>query len=363
MSLIARGKDFVVANSTQLFLIVMVLAINWSLHHAFFPLTFTSDARDYLETAEWINGGDVALHPERILKPLAPLGIAFFSMITGDVVSGMVIEVGMMYLFLAIATYLFFFSFFRQKTLALYGTIILVSSYPLLFYGLDLYTETGALFFYVFALHAIWKYFTSVHRFWFWAATITITLGMLWKEYSAVSGVFFGLVILFHPSHTIREKIKDLLLLGVVTVGILGAWQWYVYATYQYSYLDWYRVGTAGDATAREYTLYHIGKSLFATMLFAWALVPFGLYKWKAFSSTERRYILLLILPSLMFLLWGYVSSRLYFIVVPLALLLVLHGFRAFPWKRTYLVALAIGLILLSNYAWLFANSSFRAML
>ncbi len=363
MSLIARAKDFVVDHSTQLFLVVLVLAINWSLHHAFFPLTFTSDATGYLETARWMSGEEVPLHPERMLKPLAPLGIVLFSFATGDLVSGMVLEVGIMYLLLAIATYLFFFSFFRQKTFALYGTIILVTSYPLIFYGLDLYTETGAIFFYILALFGAWKYLTTDDRLFFWLTTITITLGMLWKEYSAVSGLFFGLIILFHPSRSFREKLKDLTLLGGVTVGLLGAWQWYVYTMYQYSYLDWYRVGIAGDATAREYTLYHIAKSLFATVLLAWALVPVGLLKWKAFSPIERRYILILVLPSFMFLLWGYVSSRLYFIIAPLALLFILHSLRTLRVRPALFAGVAITIILLGNYAWLFANSLFRAML
>jgi len=361
--MVAKIHAFVSEHSPQLLILVLVVAFNWTLHQAFFEPTFTSDAVGYLDTAEWIKGGDVTLHPERILKPLAPLGIAILSFLTGDTVSGMLFEAGLMYILLALATYLLFWGFFKHKIIALLGSIILISSYPMLFYGLDLYTETGAMFFYVFALFGIWKYFTSTDRLWFWLSAVAITLGMLWKEYSAVSGVFFGLVILFHPTHTLRGKIRDLMLLAIVSVGVLGLWQWYVYVVHQYSYLDWYRIGTAGDAVVREYTPYHIMKSLFATILLAWAFVPLGLWKWKAFSSLEKRFLVLLILPSLMFLLWGYVSSRLYFIVAPFALFFVLHGFRILETRRSFVIGLAMTVILLGNYAWLFANSFFRAML
>lgn len=341
----------------------LVVLCNLALHQIFFEPVFTSDAMGYLDTARWMRGENIDVYPERILKPLAPFGIALLSLISGDVVAGMLLEVGIMYFLLAAVSYVFFYEFFKDKRRGFIGALLVISSYPMLFYGLNLFTETGAIFFYIAALLTIWKYLTTPDRRWYWYSIIIVTLGILWKEYSMVSGVFFGLAIMFHPSIDTRKKIMDLLVLGAITGTVFLSWQFYVYVAHQYSYLDWFQVGVGGDPVEREFTPYHIAKSLFATMLLAWGLVPSGLAKWRTFSPIQRRYILLLTLPSMMFFLWGYVSSRLYFIIVPFALLFALHGLeRILLWRRSIGLAV-VGAILCASYGWLFANSFFRAML
>jgi hypothetical protein len=201
---------------------------------------------------------------------------------------------------------------------------------------------------------ASWKNFTIAL-----AATV---IGLLWKEYAVPAGIFFGLVVLFEPTHTWKEKFLRIVLLGVSSAIPLGVMQWIIYTKFHYTYIDFIREAASTSPSTSQHHLYFMVKSLFAVFLLGWGLVLAGLWHWRSLSCSDRWTLALLFPPSMTLLLWTYVSSRLYYIVAPLLAILALHGLRSLTDRRLVQVCIVIA-IMIGSYAWLFASGTLRVFL
>jgi hypothetical protein len=123
----------------------------------------------------------------------------------------------------------------------------------------------------------------------------------------------------------------------------------WVYLAYHYTYLDWYvRGGASGFAT--EFTLRNLVKSIGALLGLAWVFVPFGAVSTRNLSLAEKRFLQYTIGSSLVCLAWGYVSSRLFYVMAPSFILLALLALRRFPAWAQYT---AIAGIVTANIVWL----------
>lgn len=148
----------------------------------------------------------------------------------------------------------------------------------------------------------------------------------------------------------------------MIVFGWLVLVQLVVFIGYQYSYLNWYQAGT-DTAEGTDYHPYFIIKSLIAVFLLAWSLVIIGLGRWREFSREQKFFIKCLVPPSMMFLLWTGVSSRLYYVAAPLLAFLAVQGLNA-PWlKKTWLRIIVISIIVAGNFFWLFASDNFRSII
>ncbi|MEJ0053539.1 MAG: glycosyltransferase family 39 protein [bacterium] len=317
-------------------------------------LTLNSDYASYLETAELFRGApDAAANPGRILKPLAPLSVAALETALPPG-TAFLVQVVVFYFLLIAACYALGRAFgFAAKESALLA-LLLGASYPVLRYGVDLYTETGALFFCVLSFALTLRYLRAPGWRVLLINSAVITLGFLWKEYSAVAALAFGLAILAHPALSWRERFRDLFVYVGVFAVVNLAWEIFVYTRYHYTYLSWYhQAGEAGFKT--EFTAFNIAKSLAALLGLGWLLVPFGLARVRGLAVWQKRFLLIAIPASCMAFFWGYVSSRLFFIIAPaFALIAVLALSRVrHPAVRYGLVCA----VLAGNVAWLLASA------
>ncbi len=359
-------RNLLKSSQTIPILLVLVLALtNVVIKLAFFDTGFSNDAYEYTQTAAWMNGDAEAPNPSRLLKPLGPLAIAIFSTVLDiNLRTAMELQAYVMYLFLAIAAYFLCFSFTQSRLLGFVGGAIIFSGYPLLNYGLDNYLETGAHTFYLLGLLGAWKYFQTPTTKTLLVTTATISMGILWKEYAILAGALLFLVVIFHPRLAVWEKARHLLFAGLVGGAVLLPWMIYVYRVYDYSYLAWYGIGTKLVGTAAdERTFGNIMKSAFAVLLLAWPLVPLGIIRWRSIPTDRLKFLLLLIPPSLMFFLWGYVSSRLFYVVAPLLVLIGLHAIHIYAKGDRLRCGIILAIILFGNYLWLFINPIFREFL
>lgn len=137
----------------------------------------------------------------------------------------------------------------------------------------------------------------------------------------------------------------------------------YVYHQYDYSYLDWYRQGTVVSDEVSQYNIFYISKSLFALFMAGWLFVFLGLRKWKTFSKDQKFIIGSMVIPSFGFFLWGFVSSRLYYILAVLLAVFAAKGVGTI--KRNLYIGILLFLMITVNYAWLFASydSGIRTLL
>lgn len=311
-------------------------------------LTPSSDYSTYVATAELFSGKNVTdVFPERILKPLAPALVAAGAPFVGFF-TAFLVEVLLMYAALVAAFYYLALHFFSDRHAALLTTLLGSLSYPILRYGLDLYTETGALFFYVLALGLTLSYMKVPRRSTLIGAGVIIGLGLLWKEYTVVNGLILGIVLLCE-SRSMPERIERLVILAITSLGPTLAIQYWVYIAYGYTYLNWYQSGgISGFAT--EFTVLNLTKSTAALLGLGWLLVPIAVKYRSALDTIQTRFISIVVPSTLVVFAWGYVSSRLFFVMAPAFMLLATFGLLRFPRPLQYAL---LTLILAANIAWL----------
>lgn len=347
MVLPAESANSLTNHRTSLLFLFIVCSIAVVFRFGYIELTPNSDYHSYIATAQVFAGLEAPEVPARILKPLAPALVAVGAPYFGFRASFLG-EVALLYFAFAFAFYFLAFSFFKEQRLALIATLFSILSYPLLRYGLDLYTETGALFFYVLALGLTFKYLETPSRRTLVLASITIGAGLLWKEYVVVNGLILGILLLLEATCS-REKIKNLFILGVLSLGPSLLVQLWVYQTFGYTYVDWYLTGGVGGF-ATEFTLFNLTKSLAALLGLAWLLVPVGLTKWTSLTPTQRRFLSIAIPPTLLGFCWGFVSSRLFYVMAPSWILIATIGLSSLPRKIQHGL---IATVLIANILWL----------
>ena len=178
-----------------------------------------------------------------------------------------------------------------------------------------------------------------------------------------LAGATFGLVVLTQSGLTMRERLLHLGILGSIVLVVFGAAQYAVYTQFHFSYLDWYRIGARGASSAlSEHSPWFMGKSLFAVFLLGWIPAFFGFRAFPLLSAAQRRILLCVVPPLFVAFLWGYVSSRLYFVFAPLLTLLAVHGLLTYIKSKQYQV-IAVLTIIFGNFAWLFLSDTFRHLL
>jgi len=315
--------------------------------------THSSDYDTYLLTAEYLKGVPVEdptgiSIAQRILKPLFPAFLAISSTGT-DYFTAALMQAVVFYLLFIVAMFLLAREFFDDLFLASLAVLLSAFSYPMLKYGLDVYTETGAWCMYALSLWLTIKFLRSPSRSIFFANVALITIGFLWKEYIIVAAVIFGLGILLHSLLTIREKIIYVFLYGVLFLVVQIPWQLHILSTFHFSYLDWYLIGGA-DGFSYEFTLKNIIKSTAALIGIMWLFVPLGLIRLKTAAFPDRLFAYTSCVVPLVGYAWGFISSRLLYVIAPPMLLVSLYAIRS--WDRKYQIALA-AVALAANLGWL----------
>jgi hypothetical protein len=322
----------------------------------FLGITHSSDYDTYVLTAQYVAGevravpGDISI-PQRLLKPAYPLYLALAEPYLGFFGAALFQSV-VFYLLLIIALYLLAKEFLEDEVLPVLFVALTAFSYPVLKYGLDVYSETGAWFMYALSLWLTLKFVKRPSPYLFMANVALITLGFLWKEYIIVAGMVFGLALLFHGALSAREKAAHIGAYAALFLAVHVPWQLYVFRTFEFSYLDWYVRGGA-DGFSYEFTLKNIVKSTAALLGLAWLIVPHGFVRVRSTSAAERLFAYASVFPPLIGYAWGFISSRLLYVIAPPMTLIALLGMKG--WTRQSQV-MFVALASLANIGWLFLS-------
>ena len=347
-------------------IIFLVAALNVFVRLNFLPPTISGDAHGYIDTARLISGekGEgLTLYPGRLLKPLTPLGILLFTpLFHGNMIAGFLALNTLCYVLLALAMYALLLLFTTDRFLAMLGTLIFISAYPVLEYGLNLFSDIGSWLLFVVAIFGAVRYYRDASWKNLSIALAAVVTGLLWKEYAVLAGIFFGLVICCEPTRSWKEKFARIFLLGACSAVVIGIMQWIVYIQFHYTYIDFILEAASVSPVLTEHTPYFIAKSIFAVLLLGWGLVLAGLWHWRSIPRRDQYTLLMLLPPSLLCLFWTFVSSRLYYVMAPLLAILALHGLKTLSSRRLVQV-LATVVIILGSYTWLFASGTLRAFL
>jgi len=311
-------------NNKIILLIFLACVVFGTLKVLILPFRYNTDFHTYIETSKLLSGDDTdEIFGFRILKPLEPAITAIMSPVFGHELSFYLLVIICFGLMGIAAYYLFRELSDHSSPITWISWTILMTSYPLVKYGLDSYTETGAWFLYILGLYLTYLFYKSPSIKLALINTLIFCLGFFWKEYAAINVLIFA-ILLIASNSSWKDKIKFATLSGGLFLVINGFYQLYVYKSSGYSYLDWLNTGAEGYAS--EFTIFYILKSLFALLLISWIFVPIGIYKLFNVSKSLKIYLVTGFTCSLAFLLWGYVSSRLYFVAVPILVFIVGYG-------------------------------------
>ncbi len=324
-----------------------------SVRLTFVVLTINSDTVGYASTAQQLLGEDVIFNGARYLKPLAPALIAGLTTFGIDPISGVLVQSVLLYFALGLAAYWFGSVLFQKKSAGFLCAVFIVGSFPMVKYGLDYFTETGAWALYFLSLAGMVLWYRNPSSYWHWFVAVTLLAGLLWKEYAVLAGLTFFLVICFHTRVSITHKVLVLLQVAAITLIPWAMWQYHVYTTFSYSYLDWMKIGAAPEAYATMYTVPAVVKSIFVLLGVGWLYVLYGFLQWKKISPEVKYFIGAMLLPAFGFLLWGYVSSRLFFSLVPLAVIFATVGTLSIKSKQVQISMVLFYILISFGLVWL----------
>lgn len=294
------------------------------------------DYSSYIETAQYIAGEtNVLEHPNRLIKPLAPLFIALFHQVTTSYETAFFLHVSFFFGLLGMVSYLFFKEFFHEsKSLAVIATLLFIGSYPLLDTGISSFTETGALFFYMSSLYGLLLLRKKPSISLILINSLIITTGFFWKEYSGMNLLIGILTLLSHQSLNVQNKLYYLLGLILPFTLIHAGWQIWFFAQYNYTYLDWYINGGLHGAE-RNISLSSISNTLLLLLAAGWMTIPSGLQYMQRLGRSRILFLLCMTLPLPLAIAWGFVSTRLWAVMLPSLIIISALGIYSLFSKST----------------------------
>ncbi len=341
-----------------------VALLNAVLLLAFFvPRFIHSDTPQYISTIKYIlgdPGGQIFLH--RILNPMPILIGAALAPIFG-VEKVLIVENVVFYFLSAWLIFLLIRRLYRNEKQAFYGTVLYVTAYPMLAYGLAYLTDLPGWFFYLFSVLISLNFLRKPQIKTALLSGLIAGFGMLFKENVAAAPIFFASLVLIALPVSLKEKFKYLIVFGSAFLVFPIINGFILYKLYSYTYWNAFRQGGVGASDTNFTTFFNgfymvtplrIVIEIGRVLLIGWFFVLLGALKEFAVKNYERLKILIAFLPpSLSFFLWVYPHNRMIYIAAPLLMLLGSSGLlRHYKDNRVnlFLEITMIVLYILVNY-------------
>lgn len=309
---------------------VLNVALVWIF---FFPRFDHTDTPEYISTIKYFAGepgGEVAVH--RFLKPLPILiGVALTPILKAE---NTLIFQNLIFYFLSVwLVFLLIYRLYQNEKQALYGTILYISAYPMIAYGLASLTDLPGWFFYLSSVLISLNFLKKPQLKTAFLAGFVAGFGMLFKESVAVAPIFFASLILIATQLSFKEKIKSILVFGIAFLFFPIINSIFFYKLYNYTYFDWFRAG--GIHPKNINTLYPYIVSPLRVLIeigrvfsIGWLFVFLGILKEYLTKNVERIKIFLALLPPSIsaFFFWSFPHNRVLFIAFPFLVLLGSFG-------------------------------------
>lgn len=332
-------------------LLIALTAVASTAKLSLFGVTPSSDSGEYVKTAMYFAGENDSPPPHRLLKPLCTLLVALIGPIVGYE-NALVAQSILFYALMLVVLYMLAREFTGQTRLAVVAVLLSGLSYPILKYGIEVYVETGALFFYVLSLLLTLRFMRAPSARLYLLNVVVVTAGSLWKEYAVVAGAVLGIAMLAHPVLTFKLKAMYAAAFAGIFLSVQALWQWFVYVHFHFGYSYLLQTSSAGIQNG-EFTLRNIAKSTAALIGLAWILVPIGLRRVFTLELNDRIFMIIAAVMPLAGYLWGYVSSRLLYVIAIPYILIALLTLRNWSTRN---IAIFTASVLIANIAWLFLS-------
>jgi len=338
-------------NNRYLIFALIFALLNMGVIFLIFGFQKYGDTQGYLDVIYRFQGHEVAVAPERVLRPLGPLLAVPFGG------AGLIIQNAIFYLFSAFLIFKIVeliysnpFDKLRARKQALLASLFFVTATPVIESGLAYLTDMGAWFFYLLSLFLTLLYFKTKKEGLVVLNGFLSGLGVLMKENGGLGALFFGLMILLSGEFSIKGKIFKILRFGTFFLIPVGILEILMFKYFHFTSLDWYLSGRASLNGEGIFLIFlrYLGQ-LFRILGILWIPLLFGLWQeWREKNWERIRVYLALIPASFSFLLWSTAgSARSVFIFAPLGILLASFGCRKI---KPFFMALIMLVILGTNY-------------
>jgi len=324
----------------------------------FFPRYEHTDTPQYISAIENIAGDKTAeIAPFRILKPLPILIGAFLTNFT-EVENTLAIQ-NIFFYFLSVAlVYYFVFRLYGREKQAFYGSVLFMTAFPFLAFGLASLTDLPGWFFFLLTAFLSLDFLKRPSFKTALIPGLVAGFGMLFKENLAAAPIFFVSLVLIAARLPLLEKIKYILTFGLAFLIFPAINSLILYNTFSYSYLDAFLYAGAGNEGLGSFYMYTFPRIIIEigrAFSLGWVFIFLGIKKELASLQEERGKILLSFIPAfLSVFLWSSPHNRMLFIGFPLLVLLGSFGImRSFKSRKVNLFAEGglLSLYVLLNYA------------
>lgn len=350
-------SNFIKSPYTFLLILAIInLIIVFSLVKA--PLQGNGDLPSYLEAMKFLQSksyGEEFMINRVLTSPLMLYSSIFFGYLVGGEQTGMLAVNLIFYFLIVIVFYKLVKLIYQNEKVALFASILFFANYCMFSYGTTYRVDIGGWFFFLLGTLFAVKYHQSQlrNKRAFVYSVLSAVIGVLFKEYGALSLISLSFLILF-SSVDFKEKIKKILGAAALFIIIPGFYYLFFYLKYNYSYFNWYfqiiDIYVKNPRTPDiQYHPILLIKVLSWLFLAGWPIFLWGLYQEYKNFIKERAKILLALLPaSLTFLFWPALTQRIAFIFVPW--LALMSGFGLSKIKNRYLVISILVIYVLVNY-------------
>lgn len=328
---------------------------------------FVSDSYEYQEAGKYLVGQpSTGYFPHRLIKPLAPFlfGLGSFFM---DFKASFLFINGIFYFLIGFIIFKIADILFGSKRQAFVSSVLFLSAYPMLEYGISYMTDLSGWFFFALSVYLTLLFLKQPSYKLAAIGGFISALGILCKESGGMGILFFTLILFFTSGESFKNKVKYLSVFCGFFLLPFSLWQLFVYLKFHYSYYDWYLFNRgAGSSVYKKEIFKLIAKSLGASFLLGWIFALVGVFKIKNDKDLlprAKKVLLLLVPPSFSFMLWFAASSRLFYIIGLLLSLLAGYAIvNLFKDSKKLQIASIIS-VLAGNYFWLVFDNKLRLAL
>ncbi len=323
---------------------------------------FASDSSEYAQTATYFRGETLPAL-DRLIKPVIPFFVAIGSYFFGVKPSFLLIN-GIFYLFIGLLVYKIIKLLFNNDRQALVGSLLFITAYPILEYGVTYMTDIGGWFFFIASIYLTLRFLKTPSYRLAILNGFTAALGFLTKEYIVGAILFFIVCVLFIFKEKLAQKTKYLLVYVLSFFVFFVPWQVFVYIRFHYSYYDWWHFNHVDTSKFSASPLRQIIKSVGATFMLGWALVFIGIAKLGKMAQENKKIIVALLIPSFSFLTWPTASSRLFYVIGLLLSILASWGIVSLDlFKKRFLLYGTLILVVAGNYFWFIFDDRIRFLI
>jgi 4-amino-4-deoxy-L-arabinose transferase-like glycosyltransferase len=252
------------------------------------------------------------------LRPLGTLIAAFFTILTGDIITAFAIENSIFYLGSTVLIFLISNRLYRSEKIAFYSAVLFASAEAVITWGIAVLVDMGVWFFYSFSIYVTLLFIEEYKTRFLLLAGIICGMGVLMKE-NVIAGAIFFILILFSAKNLhIRPKIKyTALFVGIVLIPIIIA-QVIAFFYFRFTYIDWYRLNLS-LYMKQYFTITRFFIAIFGAFTFTIFLFFKGLWKEIKRKNYQRlRIFLSLIISSFIpILVWTIFVDRFIFLLFP----------------------------------------------